>query len=281
MPGKRFRFGVFEFDPAAFELRRNGTSVRLQSQPAQVLAALLANAGEVVTRNSLRLAVWGSDTHVDFESGLNFCITQLRSALGDSAESPLYIKTVPKRGYQFIAPVTVTGDTVEAPAVTPARLSWRRPVLGLLIAGAVSGWYGWWRLAKEPTRIAITRFENQSGDTALDRVADGLSDAVVAEFTTASPSGFEIIGNAPILRVGRDRQSLSRIAEDLNANYVVLGQVQRGPTSARVLIHLIRLPSQTHLWVTRVENPDLGDAVTAQRDIARRTVQEFLAKMRR
>src|SRR5205085_9698380 len=96
------------------DLRREGTSVRLQSQPAQVLACLLERAGEVVSREDLRRTVWRDDTFVDFERGLNFCIAQIRLALYDDAVSPRFIRTIPKRGYQFIAPVQPVIDAVQS-----------------------------------------------------------------------------------------------------------------------------------------------------------------------
>ncbi|CAN5876487.1 hypothetical protein BH18ACI5_BH18ACI5_03540 [soil metagenome] len=108
------RFGVFQFSAASGELFRDGTPVRLQTQPAKVLAALVARAGQVVSREHLQREVWGGDTHVDFERGLNFCIAQIRTALGDSANAPRYIETVPTQGYRFIAPVR------EEPSVTDA-----------------------------------------------------------------------------------------------------------------------------------------------------------------
>jgi DNA-binding winged helix-turn-helix (wHTH) protein/TolB-like protein len=103
-PG-RYRFGLFEFNVATKELRREGVLLRLQAQPAQVLACLIEQAGQVLSRDELRKAVWGDATFVDFESGLNFCISQLRSALRDDSAQPMYVRTVPKGGYQFIAPV--------------------------------------------------------------------------------------------------------------------------------------------------------------------------------
>ncbi len=105
----RARFGLFEFDAAAGELTREGVPVRLQPQPARVLAILVAHAGEVVTRDTLRQEVWNDGTFVDFERGLNFCIAQIRSAVGDSADSPRFIETLPRRGYRFIAPVERLG----------------------------------------------------------------------------------------------------------------------------------------------------------------------------
>ena len=283
MTNKRLRFGVFEFDPLTNELRRDGVIVRLQSQPSQVLGALLGRAGQVVTRDSLRQLVWGNETHVDFESGLNFCIAQIRSALGDSAESPRYIKTVPKRGYEFIAPVVEIGDAAPLASV-PAQIPFRRamfPILAACVAGA-SGWYAWSLMQKSSgrsVRIAVARFENQTGDPALDRFVDGLADAVVAELTTTTSGRLAVIGNAAILRRARDRQDLARIADELKADFVVVGQVQRDSEKGRVLLHLIRLPDQAHLWVTRVDDPDFTDALQTQSRIARRAALDFFSKL--
>src|SRR5882672_2623745 len=119
--GSQFRFGLFEFDVSRRELRREGALIRLQPQPAQVLGCLLVKAGDVVSRDELREAVWGGETFVDFERGLNFCIAQIRSALGDDSASPRFVRTIPKRGYQFIAPVSAPAETaVPEPAAVVA-----------------------------------------------------------------------------------------------------------------------------------------------------------------
>jgi DNA-binding winged helix-turn-helix (wHTH) protein len=99
------RFGVFDLDLRSGELRKSGVRVKLADQPFRVLAVLLEHPGELVTRDELRSRVWPADTFVDFEHGLNAGIKRLRDALGDSAEHPRYIETVPKRGYRFIAPI--------------------------------------------------------------------------------------------------------------------------------------------------------------------------------
>src|SRR5262245_65609786 len=119
----RATFGNFTFDTTARELRRNGDIVKLQSQPAHVLAVLIEHAGEVVTRDALRQAIWGGDTFVDFDKGLNFAIAQVRTALGDSADAPTYIRTFPKRGYQFITPVEIQEGILSTPDSTWGRTS--------------------------------------------------------------------------------------------------------------------------------------------------------------
>jgi cholera toxin transcriptional activator len=107
------RFGVFELDLAAGELRKNGTKLRLQEQPFQVLALLLERAGDVVTREELRQKLWPADTFVDFDHGLNTAVNKLREVLGDSASSPRFIETLARRGYRFIAPAQNGGTTTQ------------------------------------------------------------------------------------------------------------------------------------------------------------------------
>jgi len=102
---RRLRFGVFEVDLAAGELRKNGSRIRLQEQPFQVLATLLQNPGQVVTRDDLRQRIWPADTFVDFDHSLNTAVNKIREALGDSASSPRFVETLARRGYRFIAPV--------------------------------------------------------------------------------------------------------------------------------------------------------------------------------
>ncbi len=276
---RRLRFGIFEFDRATRELRRDGVPVRLQAQPAQVLAVLLANAGRVVSREELRQAVWGAETFVDFERGLNFCVAQIRSALGDSAESPRFVRTLPKRGYQFIAPVADLDAPPPTASSSPRRaLLWPAlALLFLLIALVLLGQR--WLAAHSAVRIAVARFDNETGNPALDRFTDGLTDSVVADLATSSPGRFGVIGNAAILRTPRNRRDLLAIANTLKFRYVVLGQVQGDASHPRILAHLIRLPEQTHIWVTRRDNLSLDDPARAQIEMASRIAFEFSRKL--
>jgi DNA-binding winged helix-turn-helix (wHTH) protein/TolB-like protein len=255
---------MFDFDTATRELRREGILVRLQAQPAQVLAVLVEHAGEVVTREQLRSAVWGTDTFVDFDRGLNFCIAQIRTALGDSSENPRFVRTIPKRGYQFVAPL--------GPAIPTPQKKKYVVVAGLALVVFAS-------LAilialRHPAKnIAVVRFDNETGSPDMDRFADGLTDAVVAELS-AGGTHYGIIGNAAILRQPRAQRDILAIGSSLNAGYVVLGQVQRNASHIRVLAHLIRLPEQTHLWVVRADR-DVADPLQTENELARQIAVEF------
>lgn len=144
--GSPVRFGVFEMDVASGELRKGGSLVRLRQQPFRVLAFLALRPGRLIMRDELRAEIWGGDTYVDFDQGLNYCIKEIRAVLGDSAETPLYIETLPRRGYRFIAPIVAPPASPHRSAA-PAEISGppaatRRRVLGLLAlaAAAAAGW---------------------------------------------------------------------------------------------------------------------------------------------
>lgn len=117
---RRFRFGVFELDPRGGELWKAGVRTRLQPQPARVLTMLVGRAGELVTREEIQREVWPEGTFVDFEQSLNFCIRQIRTALGDQAATPRYVETLPRRGYRLLVPIEVVGGSDRAPASSPA-----------------------------------------------------------------------------------------------------------------------------------------------------------------
>jgi DNA-binding winged helix-turn-helix (wHTH) protein/TolB-like protein len=116
----RYSFGTFTFDARTLALARSNRPVSLEPQPARALVLLLARAGEIVTRDELRAHLWGEDTHVDFDRGLAYCIGELRAALGDSADSPRFVQTLPKRGFKFIAPVTAAEPDQPQPSPVPA-----------------------------------------------------------------------------------------------------------------------------------------------------------------
>jgi len=278
----RIRFGTFDFDSVTLELRREGTPVRLQAQPARVLSMLLARPGEMVTRESLQRAVWGEETYVDFDRGLNFCIGQIRSALRDSAESPRFVQTVPKSGYRFIAPVRETDSPLPGqPQVVTAQRTLAEPrmwwalLLALVIAAAAFVWsFHSDRTKEQVSNVAITRFDNETGDADFDRFADGLTDSVVADLTGSAAGRYGVIGNASILRQPRSRRDLIAIGSALHARYVILGQVRRIPSGISVLAHLIRLPQQTHVRVARIDSK-AGQAPGSESELARRIVADL------
>jgi DNA-binding winged helix-turn-helix (wHTH) protein/TolB-like protein len=291
MKSGRYRFGVFEFDAESQELRRQGATVHLQSQPARVLVCLIQNSDRTVAREELRAAIWGNETFVDFERGLNFCISQIRSALGDDSARPIYIQTLPKRGYQFIAPVEFVSSEVEPRAIvaeipatpTASRRGWLIAGAAVILLGAAgfAATHFWWRSANASQLpiVAVVRFDNETGDPETTRFSDGLTDNVVERLSALSNSRYEVIGNASVLRGLREGRDLKAIAQELHAKYIVIGQIQADHDKTRILAHLIRMPEQTHVWVVRADNQTLDDPMSLETEFAQRVGDQFSSRL--
>lgn len=289
MKSGRYRFGLFEFDTETLELRRQGAVIHFQSQPARVLACLIQNADRAVSREELRKAIWGNETFVDFERGLNFCISQLRSALEDDPARPIYIRTFPKHGYQFIAPVKLiaqdpslqhNGAEVPSPQGV-SRLVNRRGlwagfavlVLGIAIFGAAY-WLRRHPDLKQPPIVAVVRFDNETGNPEVTRFSDALTDNVVERLSTLSNGRYAVIGNARILRLPREQRDLNAVGAALHAKYIVFGQVQSNGSQTRILAHLIRIPDLTHLRVARMDRI-LTDPLSLESEMAQEIANQF------
>lgn len=245
------RFAGFEVDERDGTITRDGARIKLQDLPFRLLVTLLKRAGDVVTREELRAALWGSETFVDAEAGLNTAIAKIREALGDNAETPAFIETLPRRGYRFIGSLTPDGVSA-SPGPGPAshRGSRDRLFVGVALAVAAVTWAIWALTAyvsrPASTAIAVVRFHNETGDAANDRLAGTLTDAVVVSL--AENAAYGVIGNSPLLVTDRMFQDVERIGVALGAEYVVLGQLQKGDAGLVTRAHFIRVRDQKHLW---------------------------------
>ena len=275
------KFGTFEFDTHSHELRKNGRVIALEPQPAKALALLLSRAGEIVSRDELREAVWGSDTHVDFDRGIAYCLSQIRSALGDSGENPRFVQTVPKHGFKFIAPVA---SDAPIESVAPARTfnNWVTiPLVFALAAVSVGLVVATFMSPPEPgniVHVAVSIFDNETGQAEYDRTVAGLSDLVVERLSKMDPERIAVVGNAAVLRQPRNIRNLKGIADNVRAEYVLLGQLQRGESGLRFITHFIRLRDEAHLKANRLSVADekLGGLEAAVVDEFERAVREHV-----
>jgi DNA-binding winged helix-turn-helix (wHTH) protein/TolB-like protein len=251
-------FGDFDVDERAGVLRRGGVRIRLQDLPFRLLVVLLRRAGSVVTRDELRAELWGSETFVDAEAGLNTAIAKIREALGDNADTPAFIETLPKRGYRFIGrlePAAGAIGTHSPAAQSPAARPPRALVVGAIVLAAsvlaLAAWFAFGR--QDRVTIAVVRFHNETGVAANDRIAGTLTDAVVVAL--ASNPRYGVIGNSPLLITDRIFQDVQKIGEALHADYVVLGQLQTGDNGLLARAHFIRVSDQKHLWAGKIDLP--------------------------
>jgi TolB-like protein/DNA-binding winged helix-turn-helix (wHTH) protein/Flp pilus assembly protein TadD len=246
-----FRFDVFELDTHAGELRKRGVKLRLQGQPLQVLATLLNRPGDLVTREELRTQIWQSDTFVDFDHSLHNAIARLRETLGDSAESPRYIETLPRRGYRFIAPV----DGIPARPVTslPSR------------GGAPAG-------RDRIQSLAVLPLEDLSGHAGEDYFADSMTEAVITSL--AKIKALRVISRTSAMQYKGARKSLRQIARELNVDAVLEGSVLRSDGRIRINAQLIHAATDHHLWAESYER-DYRDILALQSEIAREVASQI------
>ena len=290
------RFGTYEVSLESGEVRKAGVKIRVQQQPMKVLEILLERPGEVITREELRGRIWPDESFGDFDQAVNIAITKLRSALGDSAESPRFIETLPKRGYRFIADVSVVeadaraqrpeSRTGDLPAtgpghqiqgagltVAPKRLRWatRRVIValaGVLSLSILAVWIFRSR-GRPPAAIrslAVLPLDNFSGDVSQDYFADGMTDELITDL--AQISALRVISRTSVMGYKQARKPLPEIAKELNVDAVVEGSVQRFGDQVRITAQLIQAPADRHLWAESYEG-NLRDTLTLQKQVAR------------
>jgi TolB-like protein/DNA-binding winged helix-turn-helix (wHTH) protein/Flp pilus assembly protein TadD len=290
----RLRFGVFELDLRAGELRKRGLRVRLQEQPFQVLTVLLEHPGEVVTREELQKKLWPADTFVDFDHGLNKAVNKIREALGDSAESPRFVETVARRGYRFLAEVKVDDAApvrspelgTEPPSTAEARdrpdvaekpampkpllrsLAWKSSVFVLLVLMAsLAAWklHSWNRASPVIRSLAVLPFESLSSDASQDYFADGMTDELISDL--GQISALRVISRTSVMAYKRARKPLPQIARELNVEAVVEGTVLRSGDRVRITAQLIEASADKHLWSQSYEG-ELRDTLALQNQVA-------------
>jgi len=292
-PQRVVRFGVFEADLEAAELRKRGRRVHLPHQAFQVLHLLVENPGRLVSREELHQVLWPSGTFVEFDRGLNNAVSRLRDALDDSSASPRFIETVTRRGYRFIAPVE-RDMPAPAPAAVPADEDRSAPVpaglaaprswivalalvmFGLLVAGLMRNAY-----VGAPARITsiavlplsdLGNANQQSGGY----LATGMTDALIVELSKLG--AIRVISETSSRQYKDTKKPLPEIARELRVDAIVEGSVLNDGNVVRVTVQLIRADTDTHLWAQTYTRP-IGSVLLLQRDIALAIASEVGARM--
>jgi TolB-like protein/DNA-binding winged helix-turn-helix (wHTH) protein len=283
---KRLKFGVFEADFRTGELTKHGKRIRLQEQPFQLLAMLLDQPGELVTREELHRRLW-PQTIVDFDHGLNKAISKIREALGDSAENPRFIETVARRGYRFLADVAVVYDQPErqTDAGTPEGVPSRALTLKLfgfaaaLILAIYLSWifYPWPQSLSPIHSLAVLPLKNLSGDASQDYFADGMTDELIAHL--GQISALRVISRTSAMTYKNGDKPLAEIARELNVEAVVEGSVLRSGDRVRIIAQLIQVPADTHIWADSYEG-DLRDTLALQTRVARSIAEQVRSTLK-
>jgi len=231
----QIRFGVFEVSLSTRELRKKGHKLRLQEQPFQLLALLLEKPNEVVTREEIQHKIWGADTFVDFDHGVNRAINKLREALGDSADNPRFIETLSRRGYRFIAPVQ--------------------------------------RELQPPDRskrmLIVLPFSNLNLEADQEYFADGLTEEMIAHLSRLNPERLGVIARTSAMQFKKTSKNMKTIGEELGVQFALEGSIRRAGNRVRITAQLVQVSDQTHLWAESYDR-ELKDVLAIQKDVAER-----------
>ena len=294
-PNSVVRFGTYEVSLQSGEVRKAGLRIRVQQQPMKLLQILLEHPRKVVTREELRSRVWPNESFGDFDQALNIAIGKLRSALGDSAENPRFIETLPKRGYRFIADVSVLdagarpkmpesvagdppapepGHTLQGAglAVAPKRRLWLtgRVIGALAFVLSLSILSVWLFRSHGPApagirSLAVLPLENLSGDASQNYFADGMTDELITDL--AQISALRVISRTSVMAYKGARKPLPQIARELNVDAMVEGTVLRSGDQVRITAQLIEASTDKHLWSQSYEG-ELRDTLALQSRVA-------------
>jgi TolB-like protein/DNA-binding winged helix-turn-helix (wHTH) protein/Flp pilus assembly protein TadD len=298
------RFGTFEADLGTRELRKSGRRIKLHGQPFAVLALLLERPGEAVPREELRQRLWSTDTFVDFDAGVNTAINRLREALGDSADTPRFIETLPRRGYRFIAPIEAESsdqpvapgipakpplsDGVQTVAPVLASVHGRRTKafgLGLAVVVALLIVLSWTSVHEHLLRhsspshinsLAVLPLANLSADPGQDFFADGMTEALITDL--GKISALRVISRTSVLQYKSTRKSLPEIARELNVDALVEGTVLRSGNRFRITANLVQANPEKHLWAESYES-EVGDILPLQAQVAQAVAREIQVKL--
>jgi TolB-like protein/DNA-binding winged helix-turn-helix (wHTH) protein len=287
---KAIRFGAFEIDMQAGELRKSGVKLKLQDQPFQVLITLLDKPGRVVTREELRKKLWDSDTFVDFEHSLGTAINKIREALGDSADNPRFIETLPRRGYRFLGSVEPVERPGAVPTIPPSPTRLRIPwaltsglaltLISALLIGLNVDKLRTRIFAKsrslEIRSIAVLPLQNLSNDPNQEYFSDGITDALTTEL--AQIGALRVISRTSAEHFKGTRETLPEIGRKLNVEAIVEGSVTRSENHVRITAQLIDAQTDRHLWARSYER-ELKDVLALQDELARDIAEGIRVKL--
>lgn len=263
-PQPRVSFGAFEVNPASGELRKSGILIKLHEKPFQLLLAFLERPGEVVTRKELQERLWPGQAFAEFENGLNNAIGRLREALGDTADHPRFIETIPRHGYRFLS--EISGAIPSAHAAHSAK---RWPLIAavsaaVVIAGALVAFFA--RPSPAAVRsIAVLPFRNLGTGTADDYFAAGMTDAVTTDL--AELSNAKVVSETSVARFKDTKETVPQIARALGVDAVVEGAVLREEDKVRITVQLIGADTDRHIWADSYER-ELTNILALQDQVA-------------
>jgi TolB-like protein/DNA-binding winged helix-turn-helix (wHTH) protein/Tfp pilus assembly protein PilF len=301
MPADLVKFGDdFEFDRRAYELRRAGSSLKLERIPMELLSILLERRGELVSRDEIVERIWGKDVFLDTDNSINAAVRKIRYALKDDPERPRFLQTVTAKGYRFIAQVVEVGPPEFPPQLRPEgqasavasvpthvtnhRVLAKRIIL-LIIPALLAAAAAYWRWAQpgdgpvnRRMMLAVLPFANLSGDPAQDYFSDGLTEETITDLGELNPEKLGVIARTSAMAYKGKSKSIAQIGRELGVDYVLEGSVRREGNDARITAQLIRVRDQSHLWA-HTYTREVGGLLALQDELGRAIAQQVRVEL--
>ncbi len=234
------KFGDFELDESAYELRRAGRALKLERIPMDLLCLLVRNAGQLVGRDTIIERLWGKDIFLDTDNSINTAVRKIRQILNDDPRNPKFVQTVPGKGYRFAALVT-DGSRATSDLNRSLELSQR-------------------------VMLAVLPFENLSNDMEQEYFSDGLTEETISYLGQLDPQIVGVIARTSSMAYKRTTKTIAQIGRELGVNYVVEGSVRRERERVRITAQLIRVSDQTHLWAESYDR-EIGSVLGVQTEL--------------
>jgi len=280
------RFQGFELNLQSGELRRDGSRVKLQDQPFKVLVALLQRPGEIVTREELRRLIWAQENIGDFDHAINLAIAKLRSSLGDSADVPHLIETLPRRGYRFIG--TAAPDAIQLERNLSPVQRWNLPLVAALLmvipavallvdaGGLRSKLFSLSSSQLQIRSLAVLPLNSLSNDQEQDYFTEGMTEALITEL--GNISALRVISHQSVMQYKGTNKSVPQIARELNVEAIVEGSIIRAGDQVRITVQLIDGRTDRHLWAHSYQR-EMRGILSLQNDVAKAIASEVRVKL--
>jgi TolB-like protein/DNA-binding winged helix-turn-helix (wHTH) protein len=300
------RFGPYEADFDRKLLRRDGVKIRIQEQPFRLLKILIDRGGGIVTREELRKSLWPADVFVKFDPGLNTALNKLRYALRDDSERPIFIETLPRNGYCFIAPVTwveLPNPAIPSPnpvppaaiasevprnkhvAFLPIGFTWRRTTASLLALAALGIGAFMWKGSGQSQNAAPKRdkivvlvlpFDNLSANPSDESyLSDGFTEEVITQLEGRYARCLRVLAKSSAAQLKASHMPFDRMARELGVHYVVAGCIRRSNDRIRVTAQLVHASDQMSIWANTYDEQARGDLIAIQSEVSSRIAESL------
>jgi TolB-like protein/DNA-binding winged helix-turn-helix (wHTH) protein/Tfp pilus assembly protein PilF len=283
MAGQVLKFENLELDLGSYQLRRDGSALKLEKIPMELLILLISKRGQLVSRDEIIDRLWGKDVFVDSEHGVNTAIRKIRNVLIDDPDRPRYIETVVGKGYRFIAAVSVPLEEqlLPPPAPAPAFAFRKLLIIGACALVALVAGYGIVRRIWPTggrTMLAVLPFQNLSGDAEQDYFSDGMTEEMITQLGSLDPQRLGVIARTSAMSYKHSTKGVDLIGRELGVSYILEGSARREGGRVRITAQLIQVRDQSHVWAAEYDR-ELQSVLGIQTEVASAIGDEVRLKL--